>query len=649
MNYLTKLVLSKVSENDLYAFILEDCKIYHSLNTDIGYRKVGSFCFMFKRRQSDSSLISLSVFLASDSTIHGILDPSSFTPFQREDETQVILRSKHYTSQNISGTLTDENFLLNYTNPDDSVNVRCSAIAEDVKITYDKKRSLLSTQGRSIYINMSTLRHQDSYIYHFGGMRTAKGATDTRKASSVLNLYSICGKIISVRNEGFKIGDVSFGEWQIFKIRTPFLGNIDILSPEQNIKYDISLEPYGEFKIFETTIDTIPLYAESYNDTHVNFMKILTAILTSKSDYNLLKNSLKNDCALYFDGIRIVKGKDSVPFVLNELKNYLTDKRVSNTIFNGVLKEIDGEKNDVFEYLSPNKFNRGFYLLVKKLSDKCAQNNIKFDNTPDHKFDPDYYKKFIGTETILFASTKRKVINSIIFAEKSSNGLINEIHISSLPIFDINLNEAKNMPFFNSNGIIKFDFTQNVETSHPITPEFLINFMPSVYQEDMKKQLINLRNNSFYNLDTLIYSVLAYLKNYTIFKQNGANMVELSIQMAIDIDESVKITKAITTPYYDILSYMAYFVPEIMYEVGKRFALSGASLEEIPTVDAIVETIKNRILKSEEVLPPFNGEGMLYWSLYMMGKFVPRNEELLIKNMTNIALTFLICGMCEIQ
>lgn len=649
MNYLTKLVLSKISENDLYSFILEDCKIYHALNTDIGYRKVGSFCFMFKRRQSDSSLMSLGVYLACDGTLHGILDTSSFPTFQREDETQVILRSKHYTSQYISGTLTDENFLLNYTNPDDSVNVRCSAIAEAVKITYDKKRSLLSPLGRSIYINMSTLRHQDSYIYHFGGMRTSKGATDKRRASSVLNLYSICGKILSVRNEGFKIGDVSFGEWQIFKIRTPFLGNMDILSPEQNVKYDMSLEPYGEFKIFETTIDTIPLYAESYNDTHVNFMKILTAVLTSKSNYNLLKNSLKNDCALYFDGIRIVKGKDSVPFVLNELKNYLTDKRVSNTIFNGVLKGIDGEKNDVFDYLSPNKFNRGFYLLVKKLSDKCAQNNIKFDNTPDHKFDPAYYKKFIGTETILFASTKRKVINSIIFAEKNNNGLISEIHISSLPIFDIDLKETKNMPFFNSSSIIKFDFAQDVETSHAITPEFLINFMPSVYQEDMKRQYTNLRNNSFYNLDTLIYSVLTYLKNYSIFKQNGANIVELSIQMAIDIDESVKITKAITTPYYDILSYIAYFVPEIMYEVGKRFALCGSRLEGIPTAGALAEIIKNRILKSEEVLPPFKGEGRLYWSLYSMGKFIPRNEELLIKNMTNIALTFFICGMCEVQ
>ena len=69
MNYLTKLVLSKVSASELYDFIMEDARVFSSIIYDIIYRISGSFVFLYKKRRSDDSILCFKIFTASFHTV----------------------------------------------------------------------------------------------------------------------------------------------------------------------------------------------------------------------------------------------------------------------------------------------------------------------------------------------------------------------------------------------------------------------------------------------------------------------------------------------------------------------------------------------------------------------------------------------------
>ena len=69
MNYLTKLVLSKVSASELYDFIMEDARVFSSIIYDIIYRISGSFVFLYKKelgvRNPPSSAIHITLNIVS--------------------------------------------------------------------------------------------------------------------------------------------------------------------------------------------------------------------------------------------------------------------------------------------------------------------------------------------------------------------------------------------------------------------------------------------------------------------------------------------------------------------------------------------------------------------------------------------------------
>lgn len=647
MNYLTKQVLSKISTYDLYSFITKDCKIFHSVKYDIGYRISGSFFFMYKKRRSDSSVVSFHVFHKSDSTIQGFLTPLD-THDNNNKTDKMVFSSKHFTSQCINASLLDEEYVLNCMPYSDSIDIRCSAVASSLSITYNKISKLLISGESGEIANKAAFNKCSSYILPFGKINASRGLTDIRRERKIYDSYMICSKILSVKKEGFKIGNASFGPWQIFKIATPFLGTMDILLSDGNISYNPSLVPYGVFTVNETLLDSLPLYSDSYKKNFPSYAKIIDDTISQKNDGTAFKGLLKKNVSMYFNGVLTGKGNETVYSIIMTIRGTLMDNVISNRTLIGKIKDICGTTKDVTDFLINEKVRGKFTAFLKSLQRNYSKYNVDREDELfiKNKFAPDYYKKFIGTDVVMVVSSATHKVISCIFAQKAQDGLINEIHITSLPIFDIDTIENPISPPVNTALYsLKLDTNRNIQTSKVISSEILFNYMPLRMYDKMRSLLMFMQKHNFLFFDILISSLIIYLKKYLVHDEK--DFTQLSFNLSCVIFESLKMTDAVMHPFYDMLTYMALFIPELMYEHGKTLGKNGMK-NNMPKVSELANRIKEKVLSHPgQILRPFADNPELRSCLYEMTKFIPTNDERYIKTMKNIALVFLIYGFCE--
>ena len=644
MNYLTKLVLSKVSASELYDFIMEDARVFSSIRYDIIYRISGSFVFLYKKRRSDDSILCFKVFHQSESYVYGKLSYGDSTSDNSEGD-NMMLSSDIFSNQKIIVSLLDKDYVLNSLLHQDETSMRCSSVATSVTMLKSHDAFIDSIEKMGGLVNNAAFNAFYSCITPTGRIKLHYGISEDKRGKKISVPYSIYAFVSDVKEEGFKIGNTSFGPWKIFTILTPFFGKMDVLLTDMGTDIDIMSLNYAVFTISETILDSLPLYSDSYKRNFPNYTRVIDDAISQRTDGRVLKDMLNKNATLYFNGILVGKGKEDVYSTIMSARRSIVDRSLYNRTITGKIIDIYGSSKDIIDYLLnariKDKFNSFLKALKKQLINKHKQKYFLSDN----KLSTLYYKKFIGTDVIMVVSNATQKITACIFAE-CKDGELKEIHISSLPIFDIDRTDNPLPP--PSSTILyprSMDLIRNTQPYTDITTDFLLQITPIPSKINHLLSSINQTDSKY--LDLLISSVFLYLKNYVV-NENSDDFEFINRKLTDNIFNSIRITDSIIYPYYDLFTYFGSFVPEVMFDLGIKIAREGSCINNL-TASEIAKTVKDKV---HSIFPkigiPFSDhyDYDIFLCYFEMTRFIPGNAEKFIQVMTNISKVFLLYGIC---